>query len=96
MGGGSNSGKGSLITVQGSMAGTGEYSGNITGIGSLTGTSANINNSTRSSLGAFSTIHMDNDVNLVWTSAIPEPASSVSLGLAGMLMLVRRRRALKN
>lgn len=72
MGGGSNRGKGSRINLQSSTAGTGEYSENITGVGSLTGTFAAINNSAGSSLGAFSTTHSDNDVNLVWT-AVPNP-----------------------
>ena len=69
---------------------------NDTGAGSLTGAFAAIDNSAWSSLGAFSTTNTDNDVNLVWTTAVPEPATGATLGLAGMLMLLYRRRATRN
>ncbi len=68
---------------------------NNTGAGILTGSFAAIDNSAWSSLGAFSTTVTDNDVNLIWT-AVPEPASSVSLGVAGILMMLYRRRSMKN
>lgn len=50
---------------------------NNMGTGSLTGNFGLIDNSSWSSLGSFSTIQSDNDLNLVWT-VIPEP-SFVSL-----------------
>jgi fibronectin-binding autotransporter adhesin len=70
---------------------------NDTGAGSLNGFFAAIDNSAWSSLGAFSTNNVDNDVNLVWTAAaIPEPATGATLGLASMMMLLYRRRATRN
>ena len=70
---------------------------NDTGAGGLTGAFAAIDNSAWSSLGAFSTTNTDNDVNLVWTAAaIPEPTTGATLGLAGMMMLLYRRRATRN
>lgn len=69
---------------------------NDTGAGSLTGAFVAIDNSAWSSLGAFSTTNTGNDVNLVWTAAVPEPASGATLGLAGMLLMLRRRRSTRN
>ncbi len=68
---------------------------NNTGAGDLTGSFADIDNSAWSSLGSFSTANSDNDVNLVWT-AIPEPSSSLSIGVAGILMMLYRRRPARN
>ncbi|MEX1048674.1 MAG: autotransporter-associated beta strand repeat-containing protein [Akkermansiaceae bacterium] len=64
---------------------------NNTGAGSLTGTFAAIDNSTWSSLGAFSTTNVGNDVNLVWT-AIPEPSTLPLVSGLATLILLRRRR----
>jgi autotransporter-associated beta strand protein len=63
---------------------------NNTGGGTLTGFFAPIDNSSWLSLGSFSTAASGNDVNLVWTAAIPE-ARTVLLGLVGMLVLSARR-----
>jgi autotransporter-associated beta strand protein len=63
---------------------------NNTGGGTLTGFFAPIDNSSWLSLGSFSTAASGNDVNLVWTAAIPE-ARTVLLGLFGMLALLGRR-----
>jgi hypothetical protein len=63
---------------------------NNTGSGTLTGFFAPIDNSSWLSLGSFSTAASGNDVNLVWTAAIPE-ARTVLLGLVGMLVLSARR-----
>ena len=65
---------------------------NNTGAGSLDGTFAAIDNSAWSSFGTFSTTNTGSGVNLVWT-AVPEPSSTVSAGLAGILMLLYRRRS---
>ncbi len=68
---------------------------NNTGVGSLSGTFAAIDNSSWSSLGAFSTTVTANDVNLVWTAAvIPEPATwgLLAFSLTTALVLRRRRR----
>jgi fibronectin-binding autotransporter adhesin len=65
---------------------------NDTGAGTLTGAFATIDNSAWSSLGAFSTTNTGNDVNLVW-KVVPEPASTTSAALAGVLMLLYPRRA---
>lgn len=67
---------------------------NNIGAGSLDGTFAGIDNTAWISFGSFSTTTTGNDVNLVWT-AVPEPASGASLGLAGMLILFYRRRSAK-
>lgn len=64
---------------------------NNTGAGTLTGSFASIDNSSWSSLGTFSTNNTGNDVNLIWT-AVPEPSVSLSAGLAGLLLVFRRRR----
>ncbi len=69
---------------------------NNTGAGDLAGNFAAIDNSAWSSLGMFTTTNTGNDVNLVWTTAVPEPASGAVLGLAGTLLMLRRRRSLKN
>ena len=69
---------------------------NNTGAGALTGTFAPIDNSAWSSLGSFTTMNTGNDVNLRWIAAVPEPTSSALLGIAGMVTLLRRRRASMN
>ena len=63
---------------------------NNTGTGALTGSFAAIDNSPWSALGAFTTSNVGNDVNLVWTTAIPEP--TVTLLAGGMCLLALRRR----
>jgi autotransporter-associated beta strand protein len=63
---------------------------NNVGSGTLTGFFASIDNSNWLSLGSFSTDNIGNDVNLVWTAAIPE-ARTFLLGLFGMLALLGRR-----
>ena len=63
---------------------------NNTGAGTLTGSFAAIDNSTWSSLGSFTTSNVGNDVNLVWTTAIPEPNVTLLAGGAALLVLRRR------
>lgn len=65
---------------------------NNMGTGSLTGNFGLIDNSSWSSLGSFSTIQSDNDLNLVWT-VIPEPSAAIvaSLGVIGFML--RRTRS---
>ncbi len=65
---------------------------NNTGVGSLTGSFAAINNTAWASLGNFTTTYTGNDVNLVW-SAVPEPGFFSRIGGVGILALLRRRRA---
>jgi fibronectin-binding autotransporter adhesin len=63
---------------------------NNTGGGSISGAFAAIDNSSWSIYGAFSTVGVDNDVNLVWT-AVPEPATWL-LAFSGIsFVLVARR-----
>jgi autotransporter-associated beta strand protein len=64
-----------------------------TGAGTLAGAFAAIDNSSWSSLGSFSAVSIDNDVNLVWT-AVPEPGASVLavLGAIGLGIALRRSR----
>jgi hypothetical protein len=57
------------------------------GSGTLTGFFAPIDNSNWLSLGSFSTATSGNDVDLVWTAAIPE-ARTVLLWSFGMLALL--------
>jgi fibronectin-binding autotransporter adhesin len=64
---------------------------NNTGLGTLTGAFAAIDNSIWSSLGTFSTTYTGNDVNLVW-SAVPEPNAAILVGGLGVSALLRRRR----
>jgi autotransporter-associated beta strand protein len=64
---------------------------NNTGAGSLNGTFAAIDNSSWSSLGAFTTSYTGNDVNLVWT-AVPEPATWALLAFSMTTVMVLRRR----
>lgn len=67
---------------------------NNTGVGSVSGTFAAIDNSAWSSFGDFSTAIVGNDVNLVWTAAaIPEPSAFASVaGLAALSAFALRRR----
>ena len=62
-----------------------------TGLGTLTGTFAAIDNTAWSSIGSFTTTTTGNDVNLVW-SAVPEPGSAGLIGGLGVLALLGRRR----
>ena len=62
---------------------------NNVGSGTLTGFFASIDNSSWSTLGYFSTVNIDNDVNLVWT-VIPETHTAL-LGSFGLLVLLGRR-----
>ncbi len=64
---------------------------NNTGLGTLTGTFAAIDNTAWSSIGSFTTTTTGNDVNLVW-SAVPEPGSAGLIGGLGVLALLGRRR----
>ena len=65
---------------------------NNTGLGTLTGSFAALDNSAWSGFGAFTTTTTSNDVNLVWT-AVPELDSATLVGGLGMLALLRRRRS---
>ncbi|MBC8008917.1 MAG: PEP-CTERM sorting domain-containing protein [Burkholderiales bacterium] len=70
---------------------------NNTGAGSIAGTFAAIDNSAWASLGSFSTFVTNGgaagaDVNLVWTTAIPEPSSFAALAGLGALGFIATRR----
>lgn len=64
---------------------------NNVGTGSLTGNFGPIDNSSWSSLGSFSTIQSDNDLNLVWT-VIPEPSSLFLISISVCCLLLYRFR----
>lgn len=65
---------------------------NNMGTGSLTGNFGLIDNSSWSSLGSFSTIQSDNDLNLVWT-VIPEPSAAIVASLGVISFMLRRTRS---
>jgi autotransporter-associated beta strand protein len=67
---------------------------NNVGSGTLTGSFGSIDNSSWLELGYFSTVHSDNDVNLLWTSTIPEPSVTMLLGLGAFALLSRRSRSI--